>query len=121
MENNTQAGILRIFISSTDKFRETPLSEFIVLLAKKEKLAGATVLKGTLGFGASSVIHSYKFWEVSDKVPMVIELVDEEDKLLSFYERIRPQLETMHYGCLVTFDKATVLLYKSGEKRMFDL
>jgi len=121
MENNTQVGILRIFISSTDQFRQTPLYEFIVLLAKKEKIAGATVLKGLLGFGASSVIHSYKFWEVSDKVPTVIELIDEEDKLLSFYERIRPQLETMHYGCLVTFDKTAVLLYKSGEKRMFDL
>ena len=85
MENNTQAGILRIYISSTDQFRQTPLYEFSVLLAKKEKIAGATVLKGMLGYGASSVIHSYKFWEVSDKVPTVIELIDEENKLLSFY------------------------------------
>ena len=121
MENNTQVGILRIFISSTDQFRQTPLYEFIVLLAKKEKISGATVLKGMLGFGASSVIHSYKFWEVSDKVPTVIELVDEEDKLLSFFERIRPQLETMKYGCLATFDKTTVLLYKSGQKHLFDV
>ena len=121
MENNTQAGILRIYISSTDQFRQTPLYEFIVLLAKKEKIAGATVLKGMLGYGASSVIHSYKFWEVSDKVPTVVELIDEENKLLSFYEKIRPQLEAMNYGCLVTCDKTTVLLYKSGEKRMFDI
>ena len=121
MENNTQAGILRIFISSTDKFRQSPLYEFIVFQAKKEGIAGATVLKGMLGYGASSVIHSYKFWEVSDKVPTVIELVDEEDKLLSFYERIRTQLETMNYGCLVTFEKTTVLLYKSGQKKTFEL
>lgn len=121
MENYSQAGILRIYISSTDKFRQTPLSEFIVLQAKKEGIAGATVFKGTLGYGASSVIHSYKFWEVSDKVPTVIELVDEEDKILSFFERMRPQLETMKYGCLATFDKTTVLLYKSGEKKMFDV
>lgn len=116
MEKKTQAGILRIFISSTDKFRQTPLSEFIVFQAKKEGLAGATVSKGIMGFGASSVIHSNKFWEVSDKVPVVVELVDEEDKLLSFYERMYPQLETMRNGCLVTFDKTSVLLYKSGQK-----
>lgn len=121
MENNTQAGILRIFISSTDQFRQTPLYEFIVLQAKKEGIAGATVLKGMLGYGASSVIHSYKFWEVSDKVPTIIELVDQEEKLLSFYESIRLQLETMKYGCLATFDKTTVLLYKSGEKKIFDI
>ena len=121
MENNTQAGILRIYISSTDQFRQTLLYEFIVLLAKKEKIAGATVFKGMLGYGASSVIHSYKFWEVSDKVPTVIEMIDEENKLLSFYERIRPQLEAMKYGCLATFDKTNVLLYKSGEKRLFDI
>lgn len=121
MENNTQAGILRIFISSTDRFRQTPLYEFIVLQAKKEGIAGATVLKGMLGYGASSVIHSYKFWEVSDKVPTVIELIDQEDKLHSFYERIRPQLEAMEYGCLATFDRTTVLLYKSGQKKMFDV
>jgi PII-like signaling protein len=121
MEKNTPAGILRIYISSTDKFRQTPLYEFIALQAKKEGIAGATVLKGMMGYGASSVIHSYKFWEVSDKVPTVIELIDKEDKLLSFYERIRPQLETMSYGCLATFDKTTVLLYKSGEKKMFDV
>jgi uncharacterized protein len=121
MENNSQVCILRIFISSTDQFRQTPLHEFIVLQAKKEGIAGATVLKGMLGYGASSVIHSYKFWEVSDKVPTVIELIDEEDKILSFYERMRPQLETMKYGCLVTFDKTTVLLYKSGQKKMFDV
>lgn len=121
MENNSQAGILRIFISSTDQFRQTPLYEFIVLQAKKEGIAGATVLKGVLGYGASSVIHSNKFWEVTDKVPTVIELIDEEDKILSFYERMRPQLEAMRYGCLVTFSKITVLQYKSGQKNVFDV
>src|ERR1035437_10365845 len=113
MENNTQAGILRIFISSTDRIGQTPLSEYIVLQAKKEGLAGATVLKGILGYGASSVIHSYKFWEVSEKLPVVIELIDEESKVLNFYEKIRPQLESMKYGCLATLEKVNVLLYKT--------
>jgi len=116
MENLKSVGRLRIYVSSTDQFRQTPLYEFITLQAKKEGLAGVTVTKGILGYGASSVIHSYKFWEVSDKVPTVIELVDDEDKVLSFFEKIRPQLETMKYGCMATFDKTTVLIYKSGQK-----
>jgi PII-like signaling protein len=116
MENYTSGARLRIYISSTDQFRQTPLYEFITFQAKKEGLAGATVAKGILGFGASSVIHSYKFWEVSDKVPTVIELIDEEDKVLSFFEKIRPQLEAMKYGCLATIDKTTILLCKAGYK-----
>jgi uncharacterized protein len=119
MENNTEAWVLRIFIGSTDQINQTPLYEYIVFQAKKKGIAGATVTKGIMGFGASSVIHSYKFWEVSDKVPLVVEMVDEEEKIRSFYETIRPQLEAMKYGCLVTMEKTDVLLYKSGEKRMF--
>ena len=119
MENNTEAWVLRIFIGSTDQINQTPLYEYIVFQAKKKGIAGSTVVKGIMGFGASSVIHSYKFWEVSDKVPLVVELVDEENKIRTFYETIRPQLEAMKYGCLVTMEKTNVLLYKSGEKRMF--
>ena len=119
MENNTVACVLKFFIGSTDQINQEPLYEYIVFQAKKKGIAGATVTKGIMGFGASSVIHSYKFWEVSDKVPLVVELVDEEDKINSFYETIRPQLEAMKYGCLVTLEKTNVLLYKTGEKRMF--
>ena len=119
MENNAEVFALRIFIGSTDQYDQTPLYEYIVFQAKKKDIAGATVTKGIMGFGASSVIHSYKFWEVSDKVPLVVELIDEENKLLSFYETIRPQLESMKYGCLVTMEKVRVLLYKTGEKKMF--
>jgi uncharacterized protein len=116
-----QAAILRIYISSTDKTGQNPLSEFIVFEAKKEGIAGATVLRGILGYGASSVIHSYKFWEVSDKLPEVVELIDEESKIQSFYENLLPKLETMKYGCLVTFSKTDILLYKPGKKKMFDV
>ncbi len=121
MENNSTALLLRIFISSTDKGGYEVLSESIVFKAKEAGLAGATVLKGMLGFGASSVIHSYKFWEVTEKVPTIIEIIDEERKVLSFYESIRPTLESMRYGCLSTTEKVNVLLYKSGQKKLFDL
>jgi len=121
MKNTSQIGILRIFISSSDRINQTPLYELIVFQAKKEELAGATVLKGMLGYGASSVIHSYKFWEVTDKVPIVVELIDEIDKISSFYKNIHPTLEKMKYGCLVTLEETNVLLYKPGQKRMFDV
>ena len=117
MKTNTPTALLRIFISSTDHIKQNLLSESIVFSAKKEGLGGATVLKGILGYGASSVIHSYKFWEVADKVPIVIELIDEEDKIRNFYETIRPQLESMRYGCLVTIENVEVLLLKSGKNK----
>jgi PII-like signaling protein len=119
MENHYPTAILRIFVSSTDQIKQKPLYEFIVFLAKEEGIAGATVLKGVMGYGASSVIHSYKFWEVSEKIPTVIELIDDEDKIRSFYKKISPHLETMKYGCLVTLEETFILLKKSGQKKMF--
>lgn len=121
MKNNSQAAVLRIFIGSTDQMNHTPLYEYIVFQAKKKGIAGATVVRGIMGYGASSVIHSYKFWETSDKVPLVVELVDDEEKLNAFFEFIRPQLESMKYGCMVRMDKTNVLMYKSGTKKVFDI
>jgi hypothetical protein len=108
--------LLRIYISSTDKFKDSLLYEHIVFMAKEYGLAGATALKGLLGYGASSIIHSYKFWEISEKVPVVIEILDVEDKVLGFYDTIKKDLEEMRYGCLVTTEKINILLYKSGNK-----
>jgi uncharacterized protein len=119
MQNHSQATLLRIFISSTDKIKDEILYESIVLQAKAFGLAGATVTKGVLGYGASSVIHSYKFWELSDKLPIIIEITDESEKINSFYETIRPHLEEMRNGCLVTLSTAEVLLYKSGKKKQY--
>jgi len=93
------------------------ICESIVFAAKNEGLAGATVFKGILGYGASSVIHSYKFWEITDKLPIVIEIIDEEVKIRKFYETIRPQLESMRYGCLATIENVEVLLFKSGKSK----
>ncbi len=117
MENNSKAIRLRIYIGSTDKVDNSLLSEQIVHQAREFGLAGATVTKGIIGFGASSIIHSYKFWEVSEKVPVVVEIVDEESKVLSFFDTIKPTLQKMRYGCLATTETVNVLYYKPGEKK----
>ena len=117
MENNSSGLILRIFISSTDKDKEDRLLyESIVFKAKEKELAGATVLKGILGYGASSGIQSYKFWELTEKLPIIVEIIDEEPKILEFFESIKPQLESMRYGCLVTTEKIDIMMYKKGVK-----
>jgi uncharacterized protein len=120
MKNNSQAAHLRIFISSTDKLKSVTLFESIVFQAKKQGLAGATVTKGIIGYGASSIIHSYKFWEITEKVPTIVEIIDEEYKVVAFYETIKPFLEEMQYGCLVIMSKVDVVLYKAGKKRLFE-
>jgi uncharacterized protein len=117
MKNQSSATILRIYLSSTDKERTEILYESIVFKAKDSGLAGTTVIKGIFGYGASSVIHSYKFWEISEKLPVVVEIVDTEEKVLAFYETIRPTLESMRYGCLVVTERVNVLLDKPGKRR----
>jgi PII-like signaling protein len=114
METTSEACVLKIYIGSTDQVNQTPLYEYLVFQAKKKGIAGATVTKGIMGFGASSIIHSYKFREISDKVPLIVELVDKEEKLTAYFETVRTQLENMKYGCLVTFGKTDILLYRSG-------
>lgn len=119
MENDSSNNLtLRIFISSTDKYKDKLLYEHIVFRAKECGLAGATVIRGVLGFGASSVIHSLKFWEVSEKVPTVVEIIDREDKIHGFYTILQPELEAMRYGCLVTIEPVRIVLYKNGKKRV---
>jgi len=117
MRNNVPTSLLRIFVSSTDHLKQDLLCASVVFAAKKEGIAGATVLKGILGYGASSVLHSTKFWEVTEKLPVVIELVDEDEKIRHFYETLRPHLESMRYGCLVTIENVEVLLFKSGKPK----
>lgn len=117
MENHKEAKILRIFISSTDTFRHSPLSEVLVFAAKRYGLAGATVLKGVMGFGASSSIHSMKFFEISEKIPVIIEIVDESEKIEKFSEIILPYFEKLRYGCMITVEKVNIVLYKKGAKQ----
>ena len=117
MEKNQTALLLRIYLSSTDRYGNGLLYEQIVFEARKEGLSGATVLKGILGYGSSSVIHSYKFWELGDKLPVVIEIIDKEVDILRFIEQIKPILDSVRYGCLVTTEKVEIFMHKPGDKK----
>ena len=90
----------------------------IVYLAKRNGLAGATVFRGTMGYGPSSThIYQPTVWEVVDKTPMVIEIVDDAEKIDSFFKLLKPYLELVRTGCLITREKADVVFYKKGEKK----
>jgi uncharacterized protein len=116
MKQEEKAQRLRIYLSSTDKYEHRPLYETIVYESRSFGLTGATVLKGIMGYGASSEIYSNKLWELTEKVPLVIELIDDSHKLESFIEHIKPFFEKAGKGVIVTIDETTVLLHKTGRK-----
>jgi PII-like signaling protein len=117
MEPEAKAKRLRIYISSTDKFEHKPLYETIVYSARNQGIAGATVLKGIMGYGSSSKIYSDKLWEISEKTPLIIEIIDEPDKIDSFILSIKPVFENLGKGHIITVDETTVLFHKTGNKK----
>jgi len=106
----TEGKLLRIFIGEADRFDGKPLYEAVVLEARKRGLAGATVIKGFMGFGAHSRIHTAKLLELSQDLPVIIEIVDAPDKIEAFM----PDLEAMVGDGLITLERAEVLLYRPG-------
>ncbi len=111
MQIPQQAVMLRIFFGENDKFAGTPLYEAIVLKAREMHLAGATVLRGPMGFGHSSRLHTTKILRLSEDLPLVIEIVDSEDNINGFL----PVLDGMMGSGLVTLEKVQVLHY--GQKQ----
>lgn len=110
MQIPQQALLLRIFIGEDDKFGSSPLHEAIVLKARELHLAGATVLRGPMGFGKSSRLHTSKILRLSEDLPLVIEIVDSEESI----NRFLPTLDQMMTSGLITLEKVQVLQY--GEK-----
>ncbi len=109
MQIPKQALLLRIFIGEDDKFGGSPLYEAIVLKARELHLAGATVLRGPMGFGASSRLHTTKILRLSEDLPLVIEIVDSEDKINGFLPTL-DEMMTSGSG-LITLEKVQVLQY----------
>jgi uncharacterized protein len=108
MQIPEDAMLLRIFIGESDRCENRPLYEAIVLKARETHLAGATVLRGPMGFGAASRIHTAKILRLSMDLPLVIEIVDSEEKVKAFL----PELEKMIGGGLVTLEKIKVIHYR---------
>jgi hypothetical protein len=113
MQIPKQAVLLRIFIGEDDKDDGRPLYEAIVLKAREMHLAGATVLRGPMGFGHSSRLHTTKILRLSEDLPLVIEIVDGEDKINAFL----PLLDGIMDSGLVTMEKVQVLQYGRNNKR----
>lgn len=102
--------LLRIFIGESDKHAGRPLYEVIVEEARRRGLAGATVIRGVMGFGANSRIHTSKILRLSEDLPMLIEIVDEAGKIEAFL----PDLDTMIQEGLVTLERVHIVIYRDN-------
>jgi len=101
--------LLRIFIGEADRWEGRPLYEEIIFLAKKSGMAGATATKGFMGFGCKSHMHTTKLLRLSEDLPIIIEIVDSEEKVNQFI----PQLDAMVKEGLITLEKANVIMYRA--------
>jgi PII-like signaling protein len=112
MELEERALLLRIYIGESDRFDHHPLYEAIVLKAREQGLAGATVLRGPMGFGHSSRLHTAKVLRLSEDLPVIVEIIDCEEKITAFL----PLLDDMVEGGLVSLEEVRVLRYGSHQK-----
>ncbi|MGC9940482.1 MAG: DUF190 domain-containing protein [Verrucomicrobiota bacterium] len=111
MQIPQDAVLLRIFIGESDRWQHRPLYEAIVLKAREMHLAGATVLRGPMSFGRSSIMHTVKILRLSMDLPLVIEIVDSEEKI----NLLLPVLDEMMKGGLVTLEKVRVIDYRANK------
>ena len=112
MKLEGEGKLLRIFIGESDRWQGKPLYEAIVLAAREQGLAGATVLRGPMGFGANSHIHTAKILRLSEDLPMIIEIVDLESKIHEFL----PVLDEMVSEGMITLETVHVLRYRARER-----
>jgi PII-like signaling protein len=112
MQLDGQSTLLRIFIGEIDKIGHTPLYEMILKAARKDGIAGATVLRGIMSYGASTRIHTAKLIDISEDLPIVIEIVDSEEKIKTFLPVVDALFEQCGRGGLITTEKVNVLYYK---------
>lgn len=109
MKLPSEVELLRIFIGEADKYEGKPLYEVITSLARRKGMAGATVIRGLMGFGAHSRMHTAKILRLSEDLPIIIEIVDEPEKI----EALLPELDKMIREGLVTLEKISVIAYRS--------
>lgn len=114
MELTGTAKLLRIFIGESDKVGHTPLHEVIVREARAAGLAGATVWRGMMGFGRTSRIRTAKVLDLSTDLPIVVEIVDEESRILAFQAVLHELFEKANSGGLVTIEQVQIVKYLHG-------
>ena len=113
--NSTENSILKFYASSTDRIGLDLLYEYLVTTAKKNGIKGVTVYRGIMGYGQSSTeISSTRFWELTEKLPVVIEMIDKTEVLEVFYKSIENELLTIPKGCLITMQPIDIKLLKTG-------
>lgn len=110
-----EAKLLRIFVGENDKSGNIPVYEKIVLSARERGLAGATVFKGIMGFGGNSRIHTAKILRLSEDLPLIIEIVDEAEKIEKFIPFVDEIFESSKSGGLITIEKAEIIKYTSSK------
>jgi uncharacterized protein len=116
MKLSGEGKLLRIFLGEMDKYGHAPLYEVLVLKARELGLAGATVLRGVQGFGADSrVIHTAKVLRLSEDLPIVVEIVDTEEKIRDFLPVVDELFNKVGCGSMMTIEKAEVIHYKAGK------
>lgn len=113
MKLEGEGTLLRIYVGESDRWQGKPLYEAIVLAARDHRLAGATVLRGPMGYGASSHIHTSKIVRLSEDLPIVIEIVDTEEEIHEFL----PVLDAMVTEGLITLEKVQILRYRGRGMR----
>lgn len=116
MKIEGEAKLLRIFIGETDIISHVPVYEKIVSEARKQNLAGATVYKGIMGYGGNSRIHRAKFLEMSEDLPLVIEIVDEQKRIENFIPTVQQIFEEANCGGLITMERAEIIKYTANKK-----
>ena len=111
MQIPEEGQLLRIFIGESDKWKGLPLYEAIILKARETGIAGATMLRGLMGYGANSRIHTAKILRLSEDLPIIVEIVDGREKISA----LLPLIEEMVGDGLITLENVRVLQYRSGK------
>jgi PII-like signaling protein len=116
MKLSGEGKLLRIFLGEKDKYQHTPLYEVLVLKARELGLAGATVLRGVQGFGADSrVLHTAKVLRLSEDLPIVVEIVDTEEKIRDFLPVVDELFEKVGCGSMMTIERTEIIKYRPGK------
>jgi len=110
MKIPSNGKLLRIFIGEDDKYKDKPLHEAIIYMAKESKLAGATAIKGFMGFGCKSHMHTAKLLRLSEDLPIIIEIVDSEEKIKDFISK----LDDIVKEGLITLENINVIMYRAN-------